>query len=130
MTTGWTIEAILGEIDEARKTGDHNYEDKMLLKLDEAVREPKKLIIFREHSLGGALYNISSNVEFSEVIAVDSTSESTAGQDAADYDEVQTLAVDGDYGSAAWHMSLERVEERLAHWKKRMKELELKREED
>ena len=131
MTKEWTIAAILAEIDEARDPvrGDPNYEDEMLLKLDKVVREPKKLIIFREHSLGGVIYNVNSNVKFDEVITVDITSEATAGKDAADYDEIQELAVDGNYGSAAWGISLEVLEDRIKHWKDRQKELELKREE-
>jgi hypothetical protein len=132
MTKGWTVEAILAEIDEARHPirGDCNYEGEMLLKLDKAVREPKKLLIFREHGLGGVIYNVNSNVKFDEVVTVDTTSETAAGKDAADYDEVLELSVDGDYGSAAWGISLEVLEERIKHWKDRQKELELKREEN
>jgi hypothetical protein len=131
MNTGWTVAAILAEIDESRdpRTGDPNYEGDMLLKLDKAVREPKKLIIFREHSLGGVIYNVNSNVKFDEVITVDITSEATAGRYAADYDEIQELSVDGDYGSAAWNVPVEVLEKRIKLWKDRQKELELKREE-
>jgi hypothetical protein len=128
----WTVAAILAEIDEARDPvrGDPNYEDEMLLKLDKVVREPKKLIIFREHSLGGVIYNVNSNVKFDEVITVDMTTEATAGKDAADYDEVQELAVvDGDYGSAAWVTPVDALNRRMQHWRERMIELELEREE-
>ena len=102
-------------------------DDEIIRELEENAAEPKKLIIFREHGIGGVLYNINSNVKFDEVITVDTTSESTAGQDASDYDEIQELATDGDYGSAAWLVSLGRINERIAVWKARQAELDYKR---
>jgi hypothetical protein len=90
--------------------------------------EPKKLIVFREHGIGGVLYHINSNVKFDEVITVDTTEEATAGQDAADYDEIQELSVDGDYGSAAWLTDLETLEMRMKHWKARAAELDYNRQ--
>lgn len=124
----WVVSDILEEIDVARRTGDHDYEDDMLLRLDKAVRDPKKLIVFREHGIGGVIYHINSNIKFDEVITVDTTEEATAGQDAADYDEIQELSVTGDYGSAVWLVDLETLELRLKTWKARAAELDYKRQ--
>lgn len=124
----WTVESVLAEIDRARFDGDPNYEDIMLLKLAEVVREPKKLIIFREQGMGGVLYNINSNVKFDEVITVDQIDGSMV-PNADDLDEIESLSVDGDYGSASWLIDSETLEMRIEHWKARGKMLEAKREE-
>ena len=133
MTKEWTIAAILAEIDEARDPirGDCNYEDEMLLELDKAVREPKKLIIFREQGMGGVLYNINSNVKFDEVITVDQLDSSLipSSEKVEDHDWIESLSVDGDYGSASWLIPIDELNRRMQHWRERMIELELKREE-
>jgi len=129
------LDELAREIEAARETGDYNYEDELLLKFfAEATKppEPKKLIIFREQGMGGVLYNINSNVKFDEVITVDQLDASLipSSEKVEDHDWVESLSVDGDYGSASWLLPLEQLERRIAHWKARQKELELKREEN
>jgi len=121
MTEGWTIEAVLDEIDEARKTGDHNYEDEMLLKLDVAIRSrkasylgaPRKLIIYVEKGVGGSLHWTNSNVVFDEVLYVESTALSVS-EDAEMYEECHEV-------EQYILPDLEQINQRIEHARNRCK---------
>jgi hypothetical protein len=78
-----TIKALLDAIEGARKIGDHDYEDKCLLELEEAIRSKKapRLIIYVESCPSGDRVWVDSDIQFDDVWVELSTPEVWGGKE-------------------------------------------------